>query len=90
MKLKTIPTLIAGMLVSGGFAVMQAAETTMPPAACDQQCAGEGFANQGRGQGKGKGQGLRRGPRDGSGHGQGEQQRQRRRDGGGNGPGQGA
>ena len=82
MKMKSILTIITGLLVSSGFAFAQAADTGrcgLPRGTCGNECDGSGFMNQDRG--KGNGQGLRRGNRDGSGRG--DQQRQRRRDGSG-------
>lgn len=84
MKMKSILTIITGLLVSSGFAFAQAADTGrcgQERGTCGNECDGSGFMNQNRGQGKGNGQGLRRGNRDGSGRG--DQQRQRRRDGSG-------
>jgi len=84
MKTKSILTVIAGLIVSAGFAFAQAADTGrcgQPRGTCGNECDGTGFMNQGRGNGNGngQGQGLRRGPRDGNGKGAGD--RQRRRDG---------
>jgi len=85
MKTKSIIiTIITGLLVTGGFAFAQAADTGrcgLPRGTCGNECTGEGFMNQGKG--NGNGQGLRRGPRDGSGKGAGEQRRDRKRDGSG-------
>jgi len=92
MKTKSIITIVAGLLISGGFAFAQAAETGrcgQPRGTCGNECTGEGFMNQG-GKGNGNGQGLRRGPRDGNGNGNGEQKRDRKRDGSGEGCNKGA
>lgn len=91
MNTKSIITLVAGLLVSTGFAFAQAGDTGrcgQERGTCGNECTGDGFTNQGRGQGNGNGQGLRRGNRDGSG--KGDQQRQRRRDGSGPGCNKGA
>ena len=93
MNTKSIITILAGLLVTAGFAFAQAADTGrcgQERGTCGNECTGEGFLNQGRGQGNGNGKGLRRGARDGSGKGAGDQERQRRRDGSGPGCGGGA
>ena len=90
MKTKSIITIVAGLLLSGGFAFAQTADTGrcgQERGSCGNECTGEGYMNQGNG--KGNGGGARRGARDGSGKGAGEQQRQRRRDGTGDGLGKG-
>ena len=84
MKTKTIITLVAGLLLSGGFAFAQTADTGpcgQERGSSGNECTGEGYMNQGNGNGHGGG--ARRGARDGSGKGAGEQQRQRKRDGSG-------
>ncbi len=98
MKTKSIITIVAGLLVSAGFAFAETTNTGrcgQERGTCGNECDGSGFMNQGRGQGNGSGQGFRRGQRDGNGEGRGlrrgnrdgsgrgDQQRQRRRDGSG-------
>lgn len=88
MKTKSITTILATLLVTGGFTFAQnggIGRCDQPRGTCGNQCDGSGYLNQGRGQGNGNGQGMRRGKRDGSGNGGGEQKRDRKRDGTGTG-----
>jgi hypothetical protein len=81
MKAKSITTILAALLMTGGYAISQNADAGRQGQA--RECDGSGFLNQGRGQGNGQGQGMRRGNRDGNGNGNGEQKRDRKRDGSG-------
>ena len=91
MNAKSIITLIAAVLATGGFTFAREADVGrcgMPRGTCGGECDGSGCLNQGRG----NGQGLRlgKGGRNGNGNGNGEQRRERRRDGSGPGCGQGS
>ena len=88
MKTKSITTILAIALLTGGSALAQngnIGRCGQPRGTCGNECDGSGYFNQGRGQGRGQGQGqgMRRGKRDGTGNGNGEQRRDRRRDGSG-------